>query len=874
MSKLVIVESPSKSKTLKKYLGADYEILASYGHVRDLEPKTGAVNTTDFSMKYQIIERNAKHLEAIVKAAKKADEVLLATDPDREGEAISWHISEVLKERKVKTPMKRVAFYEITESAVQDAVRNPREIATDLVDAQQARRALDYLVGFNLSPLLWRKISPGLSAGRVQSPALRMIVERELEIEAFNPREYWSLHLDSHKGTQAFNAKLTHFKGEKVEQFTVEHEARSKEWLATLESKEARVMRIEKKRRARHPGAPFTTSTLQQAGVRQLGMTTDRVMRTAQALYEGMDLGEGPVGLITYMRTDSVNLAQEAITDIRKYVGANFDKDFLPPTALSYKAKTKNAQEAHEAVRPTSVTRTPESVKPFLTADQAKLYELIWKRTVACQMTPAQFDTVAADITVGEGTFRATGQTLAFAGFLAVYQDDEDEEGESKLPTLVEGETLPVDKLYGEQHFTQPPPRYTEASLVKSLEEHGIGRPSTYASIISTLQDREYVVLEKKRFQPTDIGRLVNCFLTRHFTQYIDYDFTAKLEDKLDDVSNGKRVWSQLLGEFWKGFDGELKAKQDVERGCPISEPCPKCSKPLFMQASKRGLFIGCSGYPECDYTRPLHAATEEGNNVLGVDPASGLEVKLLSGRFGPYVQIGEMPEDKKAPKPRRASWPKEIPLDTATLELALKFLSLPREVGHHPETGLPIIANNGRFGPYLLHNDKFKSIPKTDSVYEIDLPRALEVLVMERAPRGADSAASVLKEVGAHPEDGKPITVRSGRYGPYVKHGTTNATLPKDIKPEEITLDEAIALIAERVAKGPAKKPVRKTASKASTTKKAAEKKPTEKTPAAKKPVAKKPAAKKPAAKKPATKTGTTKKPAAKKPAAPKQAA
>ncbi len=854
MSKLVIVESPSKSKTLQKYLGADYDILASYGHVRDLQPKTGAVDTENFTMKYQVIERNAKHVEAIVKAAKKADEVLLATDPDREGEAISWHISEILKERKVKTPMKRVAFYEITESAVQDAVRNPREIASDLVDAQQARRALDYLVGFNLSPLLWRKISPGLSAGRVQSPALRMIVERELEIEAFTPREYWTLHLDTHKGAQAFTAKLTHFKGEKLEQFTVEHEARSKEWLATLDGRDATVMRIEKKRRARHPAAPFTTSTLQQVGVRQLGMTTDRVMRTAQQLYEGMDLGEGPVGLITYMRTDSVNLAQEAITDIRKYVGANFDKDFLPPTAITYKAKTKNAQEAHEAVRPTSVTRTPESVKPFLTADQARLYELIWKRTVGCQMTPAQFDTVAADITVGEGTFRATGQTLAFAGFLAVYQDDEDEEGESKLPALVEGETLPVDKLYGEQHFTQPPPRYTEASLVKALEEYGIGRPSTYASIISTLQDREYVLLEKKRFQPTDIGRLVNCFLTRHFGHYVDYDFTAKLEDKLDDVSNGKRVWSKLLGEFWSEFDGELKAKQDVERGCPIPEACPKCSKPLFMQASKRGLFIGCSGYPDCDYTRPLHANAIEGDNILGKDPASGLDVKLLSGRFGPYVQIGEMPEDKKAPKPRRASWPKDIPLENATLELALKFLSLPREVGHHPDTGLPIVANNGRFGPYLLHDGKFKSIPKTDSVYEIDLPRALEVLVMERAPRGGDSAASVLKNLGPHPEDGKDITVRSGRYGPYVKHGTTNATLPKDITPEEITLEEAIDLIAARVAKGPAKKPVKKkAAAKPAATKKA---KAEPKTPVAKKPAAKKAPTKKPAAKKPAKKT------------------
>ncbi|MGB9129972.1 MAG: type I DNA topoisomerase [Thiobacillus sp.] len=856
MSKLVIVESPSKSKTLKKYLGADYEILASYGHVRDLEPKTGAVDTENFSMKYQIIERNAKHVEAIVKAAKKADEVLLATDPDREGEAISWHISEILKERKVKTPMKRVAFYEITESAVQDAVRHPREIATDLVDAQQARRALDYLVGFNLSPLLWKKISPGLSAGRVQSPALRMIVERELEIEAFVPREYWTLHLDSHKGAQAFIAKLTHFKGEKIEQFTVEHEARSKEWLAMLEGKDARVMRIEKKRRARHPGAPFTTSTLQQAGVRQLGMTTDRVMRTAQQLYEGVDLGEGPVGLITYMRTDSVNLAQEAITDIRKYVGAHFDKDYLPPAAIAYKAKTKNAQEAHEAVRPTSVTRTPEAVKPFLTHDQARLYELIWKRTVSCQMTPAQFDTVAADITVGEGTFRATGQTLAFAGFLAVYQDDEEEEGESKLPALVEGETLPVDKLYGEQHFTQPPPRFTEASLVKALEEYGIGRPSTYASIITTLQDREYVVLEKKRFQPTDIGRLVNCFLTRHFGHYVDYDFTAKLEDKLDDVSNGKRVWTRLLGEFWSEFDGDLKAKQGVERGCPIPEACPKCSKPLFMQASKRGLFIGCSGYPECDYTRPLHAATAEGDNILGQDPASGLDVKLLSGRFGPYVQIGEMPEDKKAPKPRRASWPKEIPLESATLELALKFLSLPREVGHHPDTGLPIVANNGRFGPYLLHDGKFKSIPKTDSVYEIDLPRALEVLAMERAPRGADSAA-VLKTLGPHPEDGKDITVRSGRYGPYVKHGSTNATLPKDITPEEITLDEALGLIAARVAKGPAKKPVKKAAAKPAAAKKA-------KAADAKEP--KKPAAKKAATKKTPAKAATAKKPAAKK--------
>lgn len=683
MSKLVIVESPSKSKSLKKYLGADYDILASYGHVRDLEPKTGAVDTENFSMKYQVIERNAKHVEAIVKAAKKADEVLLATDPDREGEAISWHISEILKERKVKTPMKRVAFYEITESAIQDAVRHPREIASDLVDAQQARRALDYLVGFNLSPLLWRKISPGLSAGRVQSPALRMIVEREEEIEAFVPREYWTLHLDTHKGMQPFTAKLTHFKGEKLEQFSVEHEARSKEWLAMLEGKDARVMRIEKKRRARHPGAPFTTSTLQQAGVRQLGMTTDRVMRTAQQLYEGIDLGEGPVGLITYMRTDSVNLAQEAITDIRKYVGANFSKEFLPPAAITYKAKTKNAQEAHEAVRPTSVTRTPEAVKQFLSHDQAKLYELIWKRTVACQMTPAQFDTVAADITVGEGTFRATGQTLAFAGFLAVYQDDEDEE-ESKLPALTEGETLPVDKLYGEQHFTQPPPRYTEASLVKALEEYGIGRPSTYASIISTLQDREYVVLEKKRFQPTDIGRLVNCFLTRHFTHYVDYDFTAKLEDKLDDVSNGKRVWSQLLGEFWKGFDGELKAKQDVERGCPSSKPAPSAAS----RSSCRRASVASSSAARAIRVR-LHAPVACGHR---------------RGRQHPRPGSGQRPRRQALVRPLRAlraDW-RDAGRQEGT-EAAPRLVAQGHPAGkRHARTGaeIPLVAARSRTPP------------------------------------------------------------------------------------------------------------------------------------------------------------------------------
>jgi DNA topoisomerase-1 len=818
MSKLVIVESPSKSKTLKKYLGEDFDILASYGHVRDLEPKTGAVDTANhFAMKYQLIERNAKHVEAICKAAKKADEILLATDPDREGEAISWHIAEILAERKLLKPgkLKRIVFYEITQSAVREAVANPRDVSMDLVNAQQARRALDYLVGFNLSPLLWKKISPGLSAGRVQSPALRMIVEREEEIEKFLPREYWTLHLDSHKDKQSFNARLVQFQGNKIQQFSVENEAGQADVLKALEGKSARVTSVEKKRRARHAGPPFTTSTLQQAAVRQLGMTTDRVMRTAQQLYEGIDTGSGAVGLITYMRTDSVNLANEAIADIRGYIGKHFDPDYLPPAPQHYKAKTKNAQEAHEAIRPTAVSRTPASVKNHLSQDQFRLYELIWKRAMASQMTSAQFDTVASDIEVGVGVFRANGQTLAFPGFLAVYQDAEEDEEEAKLPPLNEGEKLPVDKLYGEQHFTQPPPRYTEASLVKALEEYGIGRPSTYASIISTLQDREYVVLDKKRFTPTPIGRLVSCFLTRHFTHYVDYDFTAKLEDNLDDVSNGKRVWTRLLGDFWTEFNDTLGHKQDVDRGCPIpDEVCPKCGSPLNMQASKKGLFIGCTAYPKCDYTRPL-MGNEEGPTLLGQDPQSGQNILLLSGRYGPYVQIGETPEDKKI-KPRRASWPKEIPLDQADLATALKLLSLPREVGHHPESGLPIVANIGRFGPYLLHDSKFKSIPKADDVYSINLERALEVLAMERAPR-AGAAGGEGKTLGKHPEDDKPVQLLNGRYGWYVKHGKVNATLPKNQDPESLTLEEAVALIAEKAAKGPGKKPAaRKTTAKA----------------------------------------------------------
>jgi len=815
--KLLIVESPSKAKTLKKYLGADFEVLASYGHIRDLTPKNGSVDTEHgFAMKYELIERNTKHVEAIAKAVKKSDEVLIATDPDREGEAIAWHLMEILKARKLleKIPTRRVVFYEITERAVKEAVAHPRDVAMELVNAQQARRALDYLVGFNLSPLLWKKISPGLSAGRVQSPALRLIVEREEEIERFTPREYWTLHLDSHKGKQKFSARLTQYAGEKIQQFSVDTETRSNEIIADLaQAGEGTVIKVDKKRRLRQPAAPFTTSTLQQEAVRKLGFSAERAMRTAQQLYEGIDAGQGAVGLITYMRTDSVNLSQEAVADIRGYIGKHFEPNYLPGRTLVYTSKAKNAQEAHEAIRPTAIARTPDSLKDHLTHDQFRLYEMVWKRALACQMAPAELDTVAVDIQIGgnKAVFRATGQTIAFPGFLAVYKEDEDDpsgdEDEAKLPPLAENESIPVDKLYGEQHFTQPPPRYSEASLVKTLEEYGIGRPSTYASIISTLQDREYAVLEKKRFQPTPMGRLVNCFLTRHFHNYVDYDFTAHFEDELDDISNGERDWIPVMDEFWGQFSSQLDAKAKVERGCPIEEACPKCGKSLLLQSSKRGLFIGCSGYPECDYTRPFGDQPAPGEDiVLGSDPATGLPIKLINGRFGWFVQVGDMPEDKKAPKPRRASWPKDRPIESADLATALTLLSLPREVGHHPTTGLPIVANVGRFGPYLLHDGKFKSIPKTYDVYTIDLAQAVEVLSAPSTGRGGNSTPG--RELGKHPEDGQPITLKDGRYGPYVSHGKVNATLPKDMSQDDITLDSALALIAAKIEKGPAKKP------------------------------------------------------------------
>jgi DNA topoisomerase I len=810
---LLIVESPSKAKTLKKYLGKDYDILASYGHVRDLVPKAGAVDPDDnFRMKYELIERNARHVEAIAKAVKGAESVLLATDPDREGEAIAWHLSEILKSRKVlkDKKVKRVVFYEITEGAVKDAVKNPRAISMDLVNAQQARRALDYLVGFNLSPLLWKKIRRGLSAGRVQSPALRLIVERELEIEAFKTQEYWTIHFDATKDRIAFTARLTHFGGEKLDAMAIgsgEREAEIRRFLEAHGKGTAKVVEVEKKRKLRSPAAPFTTSTLQQEAVRKLGFSTDRAMKVAQSLYEGVAVGRAVTGLITYMRTDSVTLSKDAIAEMRGYITKNYGLDFLPKAPNVYRASSKNAQEAHEAIRPTSITRTPESVAPYLNDEQRKLYEMIWKRAVASQMTPARFDTVAVDFAVGGAgnVFRATGQTMVFAGFFAVYHEDQDdavEEEEKRLPAFDKGDGVAIEKLYGEQHFTQPPPRYSEASLVKALEQYGIGRPSTYASIISTLVNREYVTLDKKRFMPTDVGRVVNKFLTEHFAHWVDYEYTAKLEDELDDISNGKEEWVPMLEKFWKDFSAQVGAKESVSRKDvtqeQLEEMCPKCGKHhLTIRLGRRGRFVGCAGYPDCDYTRNVDGeANVPAKREIGTDPKTHKLIQLLQGPYGPYIQLGEPEGDKK---PKRVSVPKNIAPDAVTLETALKLLALPRDLGAHPETGKKVHAAIGRFGPYVSHDGQFKSVPKDESVFDIGLERAVALL---KEPKQF-SARGALKVLGKHPADNQPVALYSGRYGPYVKHGKVNATLPDKDAIGTITLEEAVELLQARAKKG-----------------------------------------------------------------------
>jgi len=804
MSKnLVIVESPAKAKTISKYLGKDFDVMASYGHVRDLVPKEGAVDPDNrFAMKYQVIDRNEKHVKAIIRALKKADALYLATDPDREGEAISWHLIELLKERDVlkAKDVHRVVFHEITKQAVQDAVAHPRELSGDLVGAQQARRALDYLVGFNLSPLLWKKVQRGLSAGRVQSPALRMIVERELQIEAFKAREYWSIEADVSKNDQPFASRLVAYKGEKVEQFSFENEDAAREVEKTLldaAGGELKAVAVTKKQRRRNPAAPFTTSTLQQEASRKLGFNTQRTMRVAQKLYEGIELpGEGQVGLITYMRTDSVTLAESAVAEIRDVIADRYGDRNVPEETRTFKNKSKNAQEAHEAVRPTSVRHIPDEIKGSLDDDQYKLYSLIWKRTMACQMVPAVFDTVAIEMAAGPEDaghrMRANGSVLVEPGFMAVYQegkdDAKDDDGDRLLPEVAEGDTIKLEELRPEQHFTEPPPRFTEASLVKTLEEHGIGRPSTYASIIATLKNREYVEMDGKRFIPTDIGRIVNGFLTEHFTQYVDYDFTAKLEDDLDEVSLGHKDWVPLLEDFWKPFTKLCTEKEE-------------------------------------SVTREQVAQARE----LGTDPKSGKPVTVRMGRYGPFVQIGTKDDEEK---PKFAGLRPGQKMNDIDLETALELFKLPRKLGETAD-GLPVSASIGRFGPYVRYGDKYVSIRGDDDPYTIELPRALE-LIEEKKIADANRIILDFEEEG--------IQVLNGRYGPYITNKKKNARVPKDREPKSLTLEECVELLAaapERGRRGK-KKTAKKAATKKATAKKATKKK------AARKKTAKKKAKKK----------------------------
>ena len=825
MAKLLIVESPSKAKTIGNYLGKEYHVLASYGHIRNLLPKSQGVDTNDFAMKYEIGSRSKKYIDAISKAAKNSDEILLATDPDREGEAIAWHILEVLNTKKIIKGKKisRIIFGEITKSAIIDALSNPREIAQALVQAQQARQALDYLIGFNLSPLLWSKIRYGLSAGRVQSPALRLIVEREEEIDAFESKEYWSIHLDATKNKAKIPSKLSILNNEKLEQFTITSAAQEKKIVGELllkSSGKVSVSRVDKKQRTRNPAAPFTTSTLQQQAVRKLGFTTRGTMMTAQQLYEGINISEGTVGLITYMRTDSMSLSNESTSQIRKYLETNYAKEFFPQKAIGYKTKAKNAQEAHEAIRPTNIERTPQSLKPYLSEQQFKLYEIIWKRTLACQMSPAIFDAVSIDLEVGQGesVFRATGQTLKFAGFMSVYLEEQDESQKddsetSIFPDLEVGETLLVDKIMGIQHFTEPPPRFTEASLVKTLEEYGIGRPSTYASIISTLQDREYVLLDKKRFTPTDVGKVVNNFLTEHFTNYVDYDFTANLETQLDDIAADKKDWLKVIRSFWDQFIKEVKEKSDLDRTKitqkEIGEDCPKCGKPLLSKLGKRGNFVACSGYPDCDFTKSSNGDLPQEPKIITHDESSKEAIYLLVGPYGPYLQLG-MPEEGSKIKPKRTTIPPEIALADLDESIAKKLITLPRDLGEHPETNKPIIANIGRFGPYVNHNGKFKSIPKTENIFEISHEYAVELL-------------KPLKKVGVDPETNSSIEIYKSRFGFYMQMNSTKVNLSKDTDLDSISIDKALKMLSKKAKEDIKKKEAEKKAKKSKKTKKVA---------------------------------------------------
>jgi DNA topoisomerase-1 len=857
---VVIVESVAKAKAINKYLGSAYKVIASYGHVSDLPSKDGSVEPDkDFEMHWDVDGRSQKVMKEITEAVKNADKLILATDPDREGEAISWHILRILGEKKALkkgVPVERVTFNAVTKQSVLDAFKAPRQIDAPLVEAYLARRALDYLVGFTLSPVLWRKLPGARSAGRVQSVALRLICDREAEIEAFKSEEYWTIEAQLLTAkNEEFAARLNAIAGQRLDRLDIKDEASATAIKAAIEKGDFKVVRVEKKAVKRNPFAPFATSTLQMDASRKLGYSAKQTMQLAQRLYEGVDIGGETVGLITYMRTDGVTIIPEAVNAIRGMIAREYSQRYVAPFIREYKTKAKNAQEAHEAIRPTDVTRRPQDVAKHLDRDQARLYELIWKRTVASQMASAELEQTTADIEVKgrDGklyTLRASGSVVMFEGFLKIYEEgrddrvrvvekgkeDHSEDDDSRrLPPLAEGDRVTDRKIEAEQHFTQPPPRFTEATLVKRMEELGIGRPSTYASTLAVLQERDYVRIDKKRLIPEDKGRLVTAFLEAFFKRYVEYDFTADLEEKLDLISDGKLEWKDVLRDFWRDFTARVGEIKDLRVGEVLDalnellgphifppkpeggdpRQCPNCGAGrLSLKVGKFGAFIGCSNYPECRFTRQFsdsqngspEASTPEGK-MLGTDPETGLPVTLRTGRFGPYVQLGEAEGEEK---PKRSSIPKGMDAATLTLEQALSLLRLPREVGLHPETGTPITAGLGRYGPFILHDGTYANLPSVDEVFSVGINRAVALLAEKKAGGGKSrfqrAAPTVLKELGEHPKLGGKVQVLSGRYGPYVKHGDVNATLPRSKEPAALTMDEAVQLIAERAAKGPSK--------------------------------------------------------------------
>ncbi len=867
---LVIVESPAKAKTINKYLGKDYEVMASYGHVRDLPSKNGSVlPDDDFEMTWDVDSQSSKTLKAISEAVKRSDKLILATDPDREGEAISWHILEVLNNKGLlkDKDIERVAFNAVTKSAILDAISHPRQIDEQLVEAYLARRALDYLVGFTLSPVLWRKLPGSRSAGRVQSVALRIVCEREKEIEAFVAREYWTIDaLAKSAKDEPIESRLVKYEGEKLDKFDLPNEEVAHAAVAAVKAETFTVAAVEKKPARRNPSAPFTTSTLQQEASRKLGFSARQTMMLAQRLYEGIDIGGETTGLITYMRTDGIEIAPEAMQTVRETIGSKFGDTYLPDAPRVYKSKAKNAQEAHEAIRPTDVARAPEDLKSHLEADQHRLYELIWKRTIASQMESARLERTTIELASSDDQIglRATGSVLVFDGFLKVYEESRDEsktdDDDKRLPAVQQGEAITLADVNADQHFTEPPPRYSEASLVKKLEELGIGRPSTYASILSVLQDRKYVRLEQKRFFPEDKGRLVTAFLENFFQKYVEYDFTAGLEEKLDLVSAGDLNWKEFLRNFWTEFHAAVDSISDlritnvldalnvalaphvfpeIEAG-KDPRACPSCEDGrLSLKVGRFGAFVGCSNYPECKYTRQFSVANEndilpDGEpKVLGQDPETGLELSLRSGRFGPYIQLGDGEDGEK---PKRGSIPRGVDASEIDFEKALFLVSLPREIGAHPETQNPISVGIGRYGPYVLHDGTYASISDPEEVFSIGLNRAVTLLA-EKATKGGGrrgSTAKPLKELGEHPELGGPVNVLDGRYGPYVKHGRVNASLPKEIEPDQMTLEMAVDLLNKKSSKGAAKKAAKKKTAKKKaakkTTKKATKKSTTKK--------------------------------------------